>query len=184
MPIAFRFQLGRLLFCPICLPYFVLYFCLWLAPAPSRGVMASAPSSLAGRRGKDQVVQEAAALIKKYRVGATKTRLVPDMVIVDPQNRDGQFPRPDPALHNAESICSAGFVLAEARAVCIQLPSDDEAKQAIIDFNKNTANDDPRLPKVAALSFELARVSVAARARATATSAHFARAPADSRTSV
>jgi hypothetical protein len=96
---------------------------------------------------------QAACLVAKYDIhqGSRRPLLVPDSVIVDPQNRDGLFPTAVDIHCLGEAILGCGFNVAMTRGVCVQLPPSGPAHNAIVEYNEKKVGVDAELfPKTKA----------------------------------
>lgn len=92
----------------------------------------------------------AAALIVKYDIhqGSHKPVLLPDAVVIDPDNRDGLFPTAVDVADLAEAILGCGFSIQMTRGVCCQLPVSDTQRANILQYNREKGATDPSFPRV------------------------------------
>ena len=92
----------------------------------------------------------AAALIAKYDIhgGNMKPVLLPDSVVIDPDNRDGLFPTAGDVADPGEAILGGGFSLQLTRGVCVQLPHSNAARQTILEYNRAKGSADNAFPEV------------------------------------
>ena len=86
----------------------------------------------------------------KYDIhqGNKKPVLLPDSVVIDPENRDGLFPTAMDVHTMAEGVLGIGFNFDWTRGVCVQLPSDDKARNAILEYNREKCSADKCFPDV------------------------------------
>jgi len=118
------------------------------APEPFVGIVLPRPFVVMANR---QIVKEAAVYIVKYDVRRADERkaVVPwKRTVVDPENRDRQFVKPDAAVDKGRKIFEAGFVAEKARVILLELPTDPTARGAVISLNEEKARQDTRLPTV------------------------------------
>jgi hypothetical protein len=92
----------------------------------------------------------AACLIAKYDIhqGAKAPVLLPDSVIIDPENRDGLFPTVADVHDLGAAIIGCGFNVTMTRGVCCQLPPGADDRNKLICYNTNKCGVDACFPEV------------------------------------
>jgi hypothetical protein len=92
----------------------------------------------------------AAFFVAKYDIHCNmkKPMLVPDSVIIDPDNRDGLFPTVGDVMDLGDAIIGCGFNLGHTRGICCQFPGGDVDRAKIIQYNIDKGSSDPCFPEV------------------------------------
>ena len=96
----------------------------------------------------DNICQKAAAWIVKYRIQEAKLRLLPEVVVVDPANRDGVFASITDIQNLGASILPPiGFTHSHTNGICVQLPVDQQQRTAIMEHNKEKTSAEDGYPQ-------------------------------------